>query len=175
MTMKLLKSLFILSISFSSFSQGIEKLNGDALFGNIEARQIGPALMSGRVSDIEGVPGDSKTIYIGTAGGGVWKSTDGGVLFQSIFDKYCQSIGCVAVDPTNDKTIWVGTGEVWTRNSTSVGDGIYKSTDSGRSFKKMGLPNSDRISSIQINPNNSDEIFVGVQGALWGPNEERGV
>ena len=131
--------------------------------------------MSGRVSDIEGVPGDSKTIYIGTAGGGVWKSTDGGVLFQSIFDKYCQSIGCVAVDPTNEKTIWVGTGEVWTRNSTSVGDGIYKSTDSGRSFKKMGLPNSDRISSIQINPNNSDEVFVGVQGALWGPNEERGV
>ena len=173
--MKIIKSILFLGISFSSLSQNIEKLNGDALFGDIEARHIGPALMSGRVSDIEGSLKDSKTVYIGTAGGGVWKSTDGGVLFHSIFDEHCQSIGCVAVDPSNEKTVWVGTGEVWTRNSTSVGDGIYKSTDGGRNFKKMGLPKSDRISSIQINPNNSDEVFVGVQGALWGPNEERGV
>ncbi len=173
--MKVLNAIFFVALSFVSFSQNIEKLNGDALFGDIQARHIGPALMSGRVSDIEGSLADSKTIYIGTAGGGVWKSTDGGVKFNSIFDKYCQSIGCVAIDPSNEKIVWVGTGEVWTRNSTSVGDGIYKSTDGGRSFKKMGLPNSDRISSIQINPNNSDEVFVGVQGALWGANEERGV
>jgi len=173
--MKILKSIFLLGISFSTLAQNIEKLNSEALFGDIQARHIGPALMSGRVSDIEGLLKDSKTIYIGTAGGGVWKSNDGGVKFHSIFDKYCQSIGTVAVDPNNEKIVWVGTGEVWTRNSTSVGDGIYKSTDAGRNFKKMGLPNSDRISSIQINPNNSDEVFVGVQGALWGPNEERGV
>ncbi len=157
-------------------AQSVSDLKGDELFGGMKARHIGPALMSGRVSDIEGHPSDKSTIYIGTAGGGVWKSQDGGVHFKSIFDDYCQSIGTVAIDPKDpDKTIWVGTGEVWTRNSTSVGDGIYKSTDGGTNWKKMGLEKSDRISSIQIHPENSDVIFVGVQGALWGSSEERGV
>ncbi len=174
--MKILSTLFVVGFAFIANAQSIDKLNGDALFGDIKARHLGPALMSGRVSDIEGHPTDSKTIFIGTAGGGVWKSQDGGVMFNPIFDKHCQSIGCVAIDPVNpDKTIWVGTGEVWTRNSTSIGDGIYKSNNGGKSWKKMGLEKSDRISSIQINPNNTDEVFVGVQGALWGPNEERGV
>ena len=174
--MKILSTFFVVGFAFIANAQSIDKLNGDALFGDIKARHLGPALMSGRVSDIEGHPTDSKTIFIGTAGGGVWKSQDGGVMFNSIFDKHCQSIGCVAIDPVNpDKTIWVGTGEVWTRNSTSIGDGIYKSNNGGKSWKKMGLEKSDRISSIQINPNNTDEVFVGVQGALWGPNEERGV
>ena len=174
--MKLIQALLFVGLSYSVSAQGIVKLNGNALFGDIQARHIGPALMSGRVSDVVGHPTDNKTIYIGTAGGGVWKSTDGGVMFNSIFDKHCQSIGCVAIDPVNpDKTIWVGTGEVWTRNSTSIGDGIFKSTNGGKTWKKMGLDKSDRISSIQINPNNTDEVFVGVQGALWGPNEERGV
>ena len=174
--MKIISAVVFIGASLFASGQGIENLNGDALFGDIEARHIGPALMSGRVSDVTGHPTDNKVIYIGTAGGGVWKSQDGGVMFNPIFDKYCQSIGCVEIDPNDpDKTIWVGTGEVWTRNSTSVGDGIYKSTNGGKTFKKMGLEKSDRISSIQINPNNSNEIFVGVQGALWGPNEERGV
>lgn len=174
--MKIISALLFVGISLSTSAQGIEKLNGDALFGDIQARHLGPALMGGRVSDVVGHPKDSKTIYIGTAGGGVWKSNDGGVMFNSIFDKHCQSIGCVAIDPVEpDKTIWVGTGEVWTRNSTSIGDGIFKSTNGGKSWEKMGLDKSDRISSIQINPNNTDEVFVGVQGALWGPNEERGV
>ncbi|MCH2223669.1 MAG: hypothetical protein MK066_02790 [Crocinitomicaceae bacterium] len=174
--MKFIATILTGIIMFSAYSQGIEKLNGNALFGDIQARHIGPALTSGRVSDIEGHPSDSKTIYIGTAGGGVWKSTDGGVRFASIFDKYCQSIGCVAVDPSDpDNTIWVGTGEVWTRNSTSVGDGIYKSNDGGANWKKMGLEKSDRISSIRIHPENSQVLYVGVQGALWGPSEERGV
>ncbi|MEO0404808.1 MAG: hypothetical protein AAF193_08055, partial [Bacteroidota bacterium] len=128
----------------------------------MKARHIGPALMSGRVSDIEGHPTDSKTIYIGSAGGGVWKSEDGGVMFNSIFDDHCQSIGCVAVDPNSpDKVIWVGTGETWVRNSTSIGDGIYKSVDGGTNWKKMGLEFSDRISSIEIHPDNSDIVYVG--------------
>ena len=174
--MKLFSVLLFVGLTNILLAQGIGKLNGDALFGDIQARHIGPALMSGRVSDVVGHPTDNKTIYIGTAGGGVWKSTDGGVMFNSIFDKHCQSIGCVAIDPVNpDKTIWVGTGEVWTRNSTSIGDGIFKSTNGGKTWKKMGLDKSDRISSIQINPNNTDEVFVGVQGALWGASEERGV
>lgn len=151
-------------------------LKGKELFGDLSARHIGPALTSGRVTDIEGHPTNKKIIYIGTAGGGVWKSGDGGVMFNPIFDDYCQSIGCVAVDPNQpDQVIWVGTGEVWTRNSTSVGDGIYKSTDGGTNWTKMGLENSDRISAIEINPKNSNEVYVGVLGALWGDSEERGV
>jgi photosystem II stability/assembly factor-like uncharacterized protein len=173
---KLLLILGVISIG-STFAQSyVGSLSSQELFGAIKARHIGPALMSGRVSDIEGHPTDNKTIYIGTAGGGVWKSADGGVIFNSIFDKYCQSIGVVRVDPSNpDKVLWVGTGETWTRNSTSVGDGIYKSTDGGTNWKKMGLEKSERISSILINPKNSDEIYVGVLGALWGDSEERGV
>ena len=173
---KLALSFLMLGAAIVSNAQQAIPLKGKELFGDIKARHIGPALMSGRVSDIEGHPKNSKVIYIGTAGGGVWKSNDGGVMFNSIFDDYCQSIGCVAVDPNKpDNVVWVGTGETWTRNSVSVGDGIYKSNDGGNTWTKMGLENSDRISSIQINPKNSDEIYVGVLGALWGDSDERGV
>lgn len=159
-----------------SHGQALTELKGDELFGGLKARHIGPALMSGRVSDIEGHPTNNKVIYIGTAGGGVWKSNDGGVRFNSVFDKYCQSIGTVAVDPKDpDNTVWAGTGEIWTRNSTSIGDGIYLTKDGGRTWNKMGLENSERISSIQIHPENSNVIYVGVLGALWGDSEERGI
>lgn len=125
-------SFLMLGAAIVSNAQQAIPLKGKELFGDMKARHIGPALMSGRVSDIEGHPTNSKVIYIGTAGGGVWKSNDGGVMFNSIFDDYCQSIGCVTVDPNKpDNVIWVGTGETWTRNSVSVGDGIYKSNDGG--------------------------------------------
>ena len=176
-----MRTLYLLVICyFSSFvtiqAQEAILLKGEELFGSMRARQIGPALMSGRITDIEGHPTDSRIIYIGTAGGGVWKSTDGGVIFKPIFDKHIQSIGAVAVDPKNpDKVVWVGTGEVWTRNSVSIGDGIYKSEDGGQNWTKMGLEKSERISSIQIDPNNPNTIYVGVLGNLWGNSAERGV
>lgn len=174
--LKQLLTICLITVSGLAMSQSLSELTGDDLFGGLRARHIGPALMSGRVSDIEGHPTNNKVIYIGTAGGGVWKSQDGGVIFSSIFDNYCQSIGAVAIDPQNpDKNIWVGTGEIWTRNSTSVGDGIYQSKDGGNNWKKMGLEKSERISSIQIHPKNSDVIYVGVLGALWGDSEERGI
>jgi photosystem II stability/assembly factor-like uncharacterized protein len=151
-------------------------LSGDELFGSLKARQIGPALMSGRITDLVGHPTNARILYAGTAGGGVWKSSDGGSSFVSIFDKYAQSIGTIAIDPNNpDQVLWVGTGETWTRNSVSVGDGLYKSTDGGVSWKKVGFEKSERISSIQINPKNSDEVYVGVLGPLWGDSKERGV
>ncbi len=151
-------------------------LKGKELFGNLEARQIGPALMSGRIIDLENHPTNSKILYAGTAGGGVWKSENGGASFTSIFDEYAQSIGVVAIDPSDpDNTVWVGTGEIWTRNSVSIGDGLYKSTDGGANWKKMGFEKSERISSIEINPKNSNEIYVAVLGALWGDSEDRGV
>lgn len=151
-------------------------LNAGDYFGDLKARHIGPALMSGRISDIEMHPINSNIVLIGAAGGGVWKSQDGGVRFTPIFDAYCQSIGCVTIDPSDpDNTYWVGTGEPWTRNSVSAGDGIYKTVDGGKNWTKMGLEKSDRIASIQINPKNPNEVYVGVLGALWGSSDERGV
>jgi photosystem II stability/assembly factor-like uncharacterized protein len=151
-------------------------LKGKELFGDIQARHIGPALMSGRITDIEMHPTNNKIIFTATAGGGVWKSNDGGASFNSVFDDHIQSIGCVAIDPSKpDQNIWVGTGETWTRNSVSMGDGIYKSTDGGQNWKNMGLPKSDRIASIVIDPKNSDVVWVAVLGALWGDSDERGI
>ncbi|QSE96579.1 VPS10 domain-containing protein [Fulvivirga lutea] len=152
-------------------------LNGKELFGDLQARQIGPAIMSGRISDLETHPTNDRVIIAGTAGGGVWKSSNGGSSFTSIFDEHAQSIGAVAIDPSDpDKTIWVGTGEVWTRNSVSVGDGLYKSTDGGVNWEEIkGFEKSERISGIEINPNNSNEVYVGVLGALYSDSEVRGV
>lgn len=171
----LLSLLFITQVNAQEEEKGIN-LKGDALFGSLRARHIGPALMSGRVADLVGHPTDSKIVYVGSAGGGVWKSSDGGVTFNSIFDDYCQSIGAMAIDPNDpDNTIWVGTGEIWTRNSVSVGDGLFLSKNGGKDWKKVGFANADKISSIRINPNNSDEVYVGVLGPLWGDGDERGV
>ncbi len=151
-------------------------LTGEQLFGNLKARQIGPALMSGRIIDIESHPTNDRILYVGAAGGGVWKSSNGGITFNPIFDEYAQSIGNIAVDPNDpDNTIWVGTGEIWTRNSVSIGDGLYKTTDGGSNWKKIGFDKSERIASIEIHPENSDVVYVGVLGALWGDSEERGV
>ncbi|MEM9001060.1 MAG: hypothetical protein AAGB24_12420 [Bacteroidota bacterium] len=161
----------------SSFAQQtLESIGGKELFGDLKARHIGPALMSGRINDMEIHPTNSRIIYAGTAGGGVWKSNDAGATFNPIFDDYCQSIGAVALDPNDpDKTIYVGTGETWTRNSVSVGDGLYKSVDGGSNWKKIGFEASERIANIIVNPKNSNEIYVGILGALWGDSEERGV
>ena len=151
-------------------------LNGKELFGDLSARQIGPAVMSGRVVDLEGHPSNSRVLYVGAAGGGVWKSNDGGASFKPIFDEHAQSIGVISVDPKDpDNVVWVGTGETFTRNSVSVGDGLYKTNDGGQSWNKIGFEKSERISSIEIHPENTDIVYVGVLGALWGDSEERGV
>ena len=102
-----------------------------ATFGTMEARWLGPGTMSGRITAIEGVNEDVKTIYVGTAGGGVWKTTNAGASFKPMFDRYCQSIGAVAIDQKSSKTVLVGTGESNMRNSVSIGNGLYKSTDGG--------------------------------------------
>jgi photosystem II stability/assembly factor-like uncharacterized protein len=167
-------SLLLVSLSIPAISQ--QNLVAGEYFGDLKARHLGPALMSGRVSDIELHPKSSNIVLIGSAGGGVWKSQDGGVRFTSIFDNYCQSIGVVTIDPNDpDNTYWVGTGETWTRNSVSIGDGIYKTTDGGKNWTKMGLEKTDRIASIQIHPKNPNIIYVAALGALWGNSDDRGV
>lgn len=175
---KLRFALTVFAVGFISlgYAQTLDDIDGKALFGDLSARHIGPALMSGRINDMEAHPTNSRIVYAGTAGGGVWKSNDAGTTFNPIFDDYCQSIGAVALDPNDpDKTIYVGTGETWTRNSVSVGDGLYKTTDGGANWNKIGFEKSERIANIIVNPNNSQEIYVGVLGALWGDSEERGV
>jgi len=163
-------------LPYCSNAQEEITLKGKELFGDLTARQIGPALMSGRINDLENHPTNNRIIYAGTAGGGVWKSNDGGTTFNSIFDDYCQSIGAVTLDPNDpDNTIYVGTGETWPRNSVSIGDGMYKSVDGGSNWKKIGFENSERIANIIINPENSKEIYVAVLGALWGDSDDRGV
>jgi photosystem II stability/assembly factor-like uncharacterized protein len=149
-------------------------INSDT-FGGLQARAIGPATMSGRVAAIDGVTTDPLTLYVGAASGGVWKTTDGGITFKPIFDQYTQSIGAIRVDPTDPKILWVGTGETWVRNSVSIGDGVYKSTDGGDSWTHLGLADSERIARIQVDPTAHDTVFVCATGKLWKANEERGV
>ena len=174
---KLLYTLLLLAFLPVSITAQETALKGKELFGDMKARHIGPALMSGRINDIEMHPTNSRIMYIGAAGGGVWKSSDGGATFSPIFDEHVQSIGVVTLDPKNpDQNIWVGTGETWTRNSVSVGDGLFKSTDGGTNWKEIpGFENSERIASVTINPTNTDEVYVGVLGALWSDSEDRGV
>lgn len=160
----------------SNSALAVGKAKGSAIFGDLEARHIGPAVMSGRFGDIEGHPTNSRIIYGGAAGGGVWKSSNGGATFQPIFDDYPQSIGAIEVDPSDpDNTVWVGTGEIWTRNSVSIGDGLFRTKDGGVNWELMGFEGSERISSVIVNPKNSNEIYVGVLGALWGDSDQRGV
>ena len=144
-------------------------------FGGLQARALGPAVMSGRITTLAAVPGDRLTLYVGAAGGGVWKSSDGGLRFKPVFDRHAQSIGAITVDPSNSKTIWVGTGESWMRNSVSVGDGIYRSTDAGDSWTRVGLEHTERIARILVHPKDSDTVYVCVPGHLFDDHDDRGV
>jgi photosystem II stability/assembly factor-like uncharacterized protein len=144
-------------------------------FGMMEARHLGPGTMSGRITAIDGVNEDGKTLYIGTAGGGIWKSTNAGASFKPVFDKYCQSIGAIAIDQKNFKTVYAGTGESNMRNSVSIGNGLYKSTDAGDNWVKIGLDSTEHIARIVIDPRNSNVVFVAAPGPLWSDSKHRGL
>jgi photosystem II stability/assembly factor-like uncharacterized protein len=141
-------------------------------------RNIGSATMSGRISALTAVrrKDGALTIYVGAASGGVWKSTDGGTTFRPKFDKQpVQSIGAITLDPNNPDSVWVGSGEAWTRNSVSIGDGVYHSVDGGESWKNVGLPNSERIVKLSVDPRNGQTVLVCVTGKLWSDSNDRGV
>ena len=134
--------------------------------------------MSGRISAIAGTrePSGKITMFVGAASGGVWKSDDSGTRYRPVFDEQsAQSIGAIALDPKNSKNVWVGTGESWTRNSVSIGDGIYKSTDGGETWMHSGLEKAERIAKIAVSPKNRDTIFAAVPGALWSDSPDRGL
>jgi photosystem II stability/assembly factor-like uncharacterized protein len=147
------------------------------ILSGLGARNIGSAAMSGRIAAIAArADGGKTTLFVGAASGGVWKSIDGGTTFKPVFDDQpVQSIGAIAIDPSNPKNVWVGTGEGWTRNSTSIGNGIYKSTDGGENWTNMGLPDSERITRIVVHPKNSDVVYACVPGKLWSDSPDRGL
>jgi photosystem II stability/assembly factor-like uncharacterized protein len=143
----------------------------------LTARNIGSATMGGRVAAIDAVDENGKiTVFVGSASGGVWKSINGATTFKPVFDREAvQSIGAVTIDPSNHKTIWVGTGESWTRNSVSIGNGVYKSTDGGENWTNVGLKDSERIARILVDPGDSNTVYACATGHLWNDSDERGV
>ncbi len=145
-------------------------------FLGLKFRNLGPAVAGGRVAAVAGVPGNPNIYYIGAAGGGVWKTVDGGLSWKAIFTKQpTASIGAIALAPSNPNLVWVGTGEGNPRNDVITGDGIYFSSDAGAHFIFKGLGNVGQITRIVINPNNPNDVLVGVLGHAWAPNAERGV
>ena len=158
----------------SAFTQVTGKVDENT-FGDITARQIGPATMSGRISAIDAVDKNPALVYVGAASGGLWKSKNFGTTFKPVFDKYNQAIGCITINQDHPDTVWVGTGEVWVRNSTSVGNGIYKTTNGGETWKKMGLEKSERIAKILLHPKNPDILYAAVLGNLWNSSPDRGL
>ncbi|MBK8284772.1 MAG: hypothetical protein IPK97_07700 [Ahniella sp.] len=146
------------------------------LLDGLKPRSIGPAGMSGRVAAIDVSPHDTNLIYVGAATGGVWKSTNGGSHWEPVFDREdVHAIGAVAVSPVNPNMIWVGTGEGNVRNSASVGRGVYRSLDAGKTWQHLGLGKSERIHRIIPHPRDADTVFVAAMGQAWGENSERGV
>lgn len=143
---------------------------------NLKFRNLGPAIAGGRVTAVAGVPGDPNIYYVGAAGGGIYKTTDGGTTWTPIFQKEATaSIGDLALAPSNPNLIWVGTGEANIRNDITDGAGVYFSPDAGHSWRFMGLKNAGQISRVLVDPHNANTVFVGAIGHAWAPNPERGV
>src|SRR5216684_1915061 len=153
-----------------------EKLDYGALLKDLQWRELGPAIMGGRIDDFAVVESNPSTVYVGTASGGVWKTTNAGTTWEPVFDNEgVSTIGDVTVAPSDPAIVWVGTGEPNNRQSSSWGNGVYKSTDAGKTWANMGLRDSHHIGRIAIHPANPNVVHVAALGHLWGPNKERGV
>jgi len=147
-----------------------------SFFQVMSARALGPSTMSGRITAIEGIISEKQVnLYVGTAGGGIWKSQNGGISFSPIFDKYAQSIGALAIEPGNAKVVYAGTGESNMRNSVSIGVGMYKTTDGGSNWQKIGLDSTEHISKIIIDPADKKTLYVAAPGPLWHDSPHRGL
>jgi photosystem II stability/assembly factor-like uncharacterized protein len=167
----------LLALPGPAGAEGPVSIDAGALSG-LSARNIGSAAMSGRISALAGYQDRSgkMVVFVGSASGGVWKSTDGATTFKPVFDDQpVQSIGAITVDPGNPQNVWVGTGESWVRNSVSIGDGIYRSTDGGETWTHAGLPLSERIAKIIVDPRSSGTVYACVPGKLWSDSADRGL
>ncbi len=142
----------------------------------IKFRGIGPAFTSGRIADFAVNPRNHSEYYVAVASGNVWKTVNNGTTFTPIFDTYgSYSIGCVVIDPTNSNTVWIGTGEHNHQRALGYGDGIYKSTDAGKSWNNMGLKDARQIGGIVVDPRNANVVYVAAEGSVWGPGGDRGL
>src|SRR4051794_3826432 len=152
-----------------------ERLTAEA-FKGVAFRSLGPSLTTGRISDIDIDPKNPNVWYVAAASGGLFKTENRGNTFTPIFDEYgAYSLGCVVVDPRNSDVVWLGTGENNNQRSVSFGDGVYKSTDAGKTWKRAGLEQSEHIQNIVIDPRNSDTVYVTAIGPLWSSGGDRGV
>lgn len=168
--------LSIPNIIFAKRNTNSVQKDFSKLLKNLKFRNIGPAIMGGRLSDVEGFAGNYKIFYIASASGGLWKTENGGISWVPLFDRQpLLSIGDFAIAPSNHDIIYVGTGEDNPRNSSSFGNGVYKSTDGGKTWKYLGLEGTERISRIIIHPQNPDIVYVAAIGPVFGPGKERGV
>src|SRR5215470_19153311 len=173
----------ILFVSFSTLLIGlvfswstVAQSNPSDALKKLEFRELGPAVMGGRIDDVAVVESNPSVVYVGVASGGVWKTTNNGTTFEPVFDKEgVSTIGDIAIAPSDPSIIWVGTGEPNNRQSSSWGDGVYRSLDAGRTWKNMGLAAVRHIGRVVIHPRNPDVVYVAALGHLWGPNPERGV
>jgi photosystem II stability/assembly factor-like uncharacterized protein len=148
----------------------------DTTFAGLKLRNIGPAVFSGRVIAFAVDLNDKSTYYVASASGGVWKTTNAGTTFDPVFDgEGSFSIGAIALDPKDANIVWVGTGELNSQRSVSYGDGLYKSEDAGKTWKKVGLDKSEHISKIVIDPRDSNVVYIAAQGPLWSPGGDRGL
>jgi photosystem II stability/assembly factor-like uncharacterized protein len=153
-----------------------EPLFDGTSYSGLRLRSIGPALFSGRISSIAVNPRDRSHYFVGVACGGVWKTTNAGVSWTPVFDDQgSYSIGYVALDPKDSNTVWVGTGENNSQRSVGYGDGVYKSNNGGKNWKRVGLEKSEHIGKILIDPRDSNTVYVAAQGPLWGPGGDRGL
>ena len=170
-----MKRIIVLFLCFLASTLSAQQFSMD-LVKNMKPRNIGPGGMSGRVTSIDAVHSNPDIMYVGTASGGLWKSTSGGIKWKPIFDKeVTASVGAVAIQQSNPSVIWVGTGEGNPRNSLNGGFGIYKSLDAGKSWKSMGLEKTRHIHRIVIDPTNPNTVYVAAIGSPWGEHSERGV
>ncbi|MEL7119214.1 MAG: hypothetical protein AAFO07_07235 [Bacteroidota bacterium] len=170
----MMKQLFtLLTILLTSLTLSAQSAD---VFKDLKFRNIGPAAMSGRVVDMAVQESDPYIIYVATATGGIWKTSNNGVTFKPVFEKETShSVGAIALHQKHPKFVWVGTGERANRQSSSWGDGVYLSKDAGKTWTNMGLKDSHHIGRIALHPNDTNTVFVAALGHLWGPNEERGL
>ena len=175
-------SLFVNSVTFAQTEKKQEAATDKndpwkaETFKGLSFRSIGPAKTSGRVVDFAVNPNNTKEYYVAAASGGVWKTTNGGITYNPVFDgEGSYSIGCVRIDPNNPNVVWVGSGENNNQRSVAYGDGVYKSEDGGKSWKNMGLKKSEHTGMIVIDPKNSDIVYVAAYGPLWSAGGDRGI
>src|SRR5215475_11635827 len=176
-----MKRILLFAVPAAAVSLGLllaqqaPKLNAD-FFREVSMRNIPGTFTSGRIADIAVDPKNRNVWYIATASGGLWKTTNHGLNFTPIFEEGgSYSLGCVTVDPKDSNVVWLGTGENQAQRAIGWGDGIYKSTDAGKTWKNVGLPHSEHIAKIWVDPRNSDVVWVAAQGPLFAPGGERGL